>query len=248
MPPRAITLDVGWTLAYPQRTIWEIFAEICRDAGVAVAPEQCEASVGDLRRQMREHLETSFHEGATYTDSDEEFAGTFAQMAALVLGRFGVTLPVEEFNHRFLGAFWTEGNWRRFPDVVDALRALRARGIRLGVLSNAPTNLPSFLDSLEITPHLDFVVVSASEGFRKPDRRIFSVAIERAGVAPHEALHVGDMYLEDIVGGTAAGVPTMLIERGEQSLFPNFPESHGHAIAPDRVVRNLHDVLQRLDD
>lgn len=248
MPIRAITLDVGWTLAHPQRTIWDIFAEICHDAGADVTPEQCEASVGELRRQMREHLEASFHDGATYTDSDEEFAGTFAQMAALVLGRFGVTLPVEEFNHRFLAAFWTEGNWQRFPDVLDALRALRARGIRVGVLSNAPTNLPSFLDRLGIAPHLDFVVVSASEGFRKPDRRIFSVALERAAVAPREALHVGDMYLEDIVGGTAAGVSTLLIERGAQSLFPNFPESHGHPLAPDRVVRDLHDVLRRLDD
>lgn len=246
MQPKAVTLDVGWTLAYPERSIWEIFAEISGEAGASVTAMQCESAVGELRKQMHDHLEASFRAGAAYTDSDEEFAGIFAQMAALVLSRFAVAIEVDDFSRRFLEAFWTEGNWRVFPEVLDAIAELRRRGLRVGVLSNAPTNLPRFLEELGIAPHLDFVVVSASEGVRKPDRRIFEVALQRAGVAPGDALHVGDMYLEDVVGGSSAGLRTLLIERGERSLFPNFPESSGRGLEPEQVVRDLKDVLARV--
>lgn len=245
MPLKAVFLDVGWTLAYPERSIWDIFAEICTSAGVAVDAARCEATVGELRRQYRSQQEESFRDGATYTDSDEEFAGGFAQMGALVVSRFAVEASPEEVNRRFLDAFWTRGNWRMFPEALEVIDRLRSSGARVGVLSNAPTNLPSFLEQLGIAPLLDFAVVSAIEGYRKPDRRIFEAALRRAEVAPEEAMHVGDMYLEDVLGGRAAGVRPLLIERGERSLFPNFPESHGRDLGPDDVVRDLYAVVDR---
>lgn len=247
MPVRAVFLDVGWTLAYPQRSIWEIFASLCSEHGVGVSAEDCERTVGDLRLQMRQHQEQSFHAGAAYSDSDAEFGRMFEQMAALLLARFSVPASADEFQRRFLSAFWTDGNWKAFADVDDALLALKERGLRVGVLSNAPTDLPVFLERLGVAPHLDFAVVSASEGVRKPDRRIFEIALERAGVAPHEALHVGDMYLEDILGGRAAGVQPLLIERNPHALFPNYRESDGNAIEARDVVRDLHDVVRRID-
>jgi FMN phosphatase YigB (HAD superfamily) len=128
------------------------------------------------------------------------------------------------------------------------LQALRGRGVRLGVLSNAPSNLPSFLEQLGVAPWLDFSVVSAVEGVKKPDRRIFEVALSRAGVAPAEALHVGDMYLEDVLGGRAAGIKTLLMERGTRSLFPSYRESEGRGLEPDAVIGDLRAVLLRVDD
>ena len=104
---------------------------------------------------------------------------------------------------------------------------------------------PSFLERLGLAPHLDFTVVSAIEGVKKPDRRIFEVTLARAGVAPHETLHVGDMYLEDIVGGRAAGVNTLLMERGKRALFPNYRESAGRNMAASTVVNSLTDILER---
>lgn len=246
MPIKAVCLDVGWTLAHPQRSIWDIFAEICVEAGADVDARRCEAAIGELRSRFHAQQEESFRGGAAYSDSDEEFAGGFAQMGAVVLGAFHLTIDPAEFQRRFLEAFWTEGNWQLFPEVLEVIEALRSEGARVGVLSNAPTNLPAFLDRLGVSPLLDFAVVSAVEGFRKPDRRIFDVAIQRAGVAPGEIVHVGDMYLEDILGGRNAGVSPLLIERGERSLFPNFPESRGRAIEPTDIVRDLRDVLDRV--
>jgi FMN phosphatase YigB (HAD superfamily) len=57
---------------------------------------------------------------------------------------------------------------------------------------------------------------------------------------------VGDMYFEDIVGGRAAGVNTLLIERGRQALFPSYPESEGRNVDPRLVVNDLTEVIDRL--
>jgi len=242
-----VFLDVGWTLAYPQRSIWEIFAKLAVRRGADTDARACEQLVRSVWGIGQQIAEEQFRGGKQYSDSDAEFAQLFEQMSALLFNQLGIEGDRGELSREFLDDFWREANWQAFPEVAEVLPEFRARGIRLGVLSNAPTDLPSFLDRLGIRPHLDFAVVSAIEGVKKPDRRIFEIALDRAGVAPHEALHVGDMYLEDIVGGGAAGVHTLLMERGEHSLFPNFRESESREPGSVRVVRNLHDVLAHLD-
>jgi HAD superfamily hydrolase (TIGR01549 family) len=245
-PIRAVFFDVGWTLAYPRASIWEIFAQLCTASGAPTTADACEELVCGLSRRAQARAEQQFYAGARYADSDEEFAGLFVQMGRLIFSQFGVATGHDELMQRFLQRFWNEANWTVFPEVLDVLAAVRACGVRLGVLSNAPSNLPAFLSRLGIAPLLDFRVVSAAEGIKKPDRRIFEIALSRAGVAAREALHVGDMYLEDVVGGRAAGLKTLLIERGEHALFPNFRESQGRDLGPDAVIDNLSQVLDRL--
>ncbi len=243
---RAISLDVGWTLAYPRASMWEIFADLCAAAGAPTTAAACEQLVRMLWSSGQEYAEQQFHAGARYSDSDEEFAGLFGQMGRLIFSQMGVADGHDERMRQFLQLFWNETNWTVFPEVPEVLAALRARGVRLGVLSNAPSNLPSFLDRLGISPYLDFRVVSAIEGVKKPDRRIFTVALSRAAVQPEAMLHVGDMYLEDIVGGRAAGLNTLLIERGARALFPSFRESEGRSVEPGTVVNDLTELLHRV--
>jgi putative hydrolase of the HAD superfamily len=243
---RAVFLDVGWTLAYPRASIWEVFAELLNTEGAATTPEACESLVRTLWDVGQIHAQRQFENGASYPDSDAEFAGMFEQLGRFICAQLDVDPEPAKLVQRFLQRFWNDDNWSAFPDVLEALAALRFRGVRVGVLSNAPSDLPVFLDRLGITPFLDFAVVSAQEGVKKPDRRIFEIALARAGVDPGAALHVGDMYLEDILGGRAAGVQTLLMERNPHALFPSFRESHGRDLDPAHVVRDLTMVLDRL--
>jgi len=243
---RSVSLDVGWTLAYPRRSIWQIFADIAGDAGKKVSPKDLEDVVRHLWTSGQQAAVEHFRSGATYEDSDEQFTAAFHQMGALVFTHFDVPGNHAEMTPRFFEAFWTEDNWTVFPEVLDVIEELRRRGLRVGVLSNAPTNLPLFLERLGISPHLDFVVVSATEGVKKPDRRIFETVVSRAGVEPGEALHVGDMYLEDVLGGSTAGLHTLLIERGTQALFPSYRESEGRDLSEQQLVSDLRQVLDRI--
>ena len=100
-----------------------------------------------------------------------------------------------------------------YPEVPSTLRALRARGIRLVVVSNWDVSLHERLAELELTPLLDGAVASAELGAAKPDRAIFAHALGLAGAAPEEAWHAGDSLEADVEGARAAGLIGVLVAR-----------------------------------
>jgi putative hydrolase of the HAD superfamily len=102
---------------------------------------------------------------------------------------------------------------RAFPDAAPALEALRERGMRLVVVSNWDSSLPEWLQRTGLSGLVDGAVSSAVVGHAKPSPQVFEAGLEVAGVAPAEALHVGDSLEGDIVGARAAGVRGVLIVR-----------------------------------
>ena len=241
---RALFLDVGWTLSYPEQSIWQIISDLCRQAGADATPEQSEELLYQLRESVSSHAEEQFRSGADYSDSDEDFSLMFDRMTAPIFGHFGITEGQQGLMAEFFQRFWNEENWKIFPEVLDFLDRVRSRGVRVGVVSNAPTSLTKFLDRLAITPLLDFAVISAAHGVKKPDPRIFRIALDQAGVEASQALHVGDMYLEDVLGASALGISTALIRRGKNSLFPSFPEAPTK-VSTQSVVPDLNDLESR---
>src|SRR2546423_15622480 len=61
---------------------------------------------------------------------------------------------------------------------------------------------------------LEFVLDSSAIGVEKPDPRIFRMALERSGLAPDEAVYIGDIYSIDVVGARAAGMQAVLLDPG----------------------------------
>src|SRR5215475_5954872 len=216
--PQAVCFDVGWTLIYPRESMWDIFADVARRAGADVTAEQGESLVHGMMQSQRERSIAEFEAGTEYPDSDEQFLAQFGLLGRLIFAAAGVPGDHGELATRFMQRFWTVDNWAVFPDVIDGLARLRARGIRTGVLSNASSDLMAMLEFSGVLPYLDFTVISAIEGTRKPDRRIYARALERV-------VHVGDMYVEDVLGPRSAGWRALLMERGAQSMFPHHPES-----------------------
>jgi putative hydrolase of the HAD superfamily len=103
--------------------------------------------------------------------------------------------------------------FRPFPDAAPALAELRGLGMRLICVSNWDYSLPEVLERVGLGDRLDGVVTSAAVRARKPDPRLFAAALELAGCAPEEALHVGDTAAEDVEGALAAGIRALLIDR-----------------------------------
>ncbi|MFL6113488.1 MAG: HAD-IA family hydrolase, partial [Catenulispora sp.] len=75
-------------------------------------------------------------------------------------------------------------------------------------------SLPEVLDGVGLLDLVDGVVASAVVGAAKPDGRIFAAALETAGCAAHEAVHVGDSTANDVEGARAAGIEALLLDRG----------------------------------
>ena len=103
--------------------------------------------------------------------------------------------------------------FRPYPDVLPALAELRERGVTLVIASNWDCSLPDWLAPTGIMELVDGLVTSAEVGAPKPDPRVFERALAVAGVAPSEALHVGDKVDNDIEGAEAAGVRGVLLQR-----------------------------------
>jgi putative hydrolase of the HAD superfamily len=100
-----------------------------------------------------------------------------------------------------------------FEDVLPALHRWREGGLRLFVVSNWDISLHDVLRATGLRELLDGVVCSAEVGASKPDPAIFLAALELAGVAPGEVVHVGDSPEEDVAGALAAGIRPLLLRR-----------------------------------
>lgn len=92
------------------------------------------------------------------------------------------------------------------PDIVPALAALKARGLRLVVVSNANGRLRHLFDRIDLTRWFDHLLDSHDWGFEKPDPRLFTLALEQARAEAPRTVHVGDLYHVDVVGARRAGL------------------------------------------
>jgi HAD superfamily hydrolase (TIGR01509 family) len=91
------------------------------------------------------------------------------------------------------------------------LEALRGRGLKLGIVSNAfdpPELLRRDLDRLGITQRVDTAVFASEAGARKPHPAIFQRALGELGAAAERTLFVGDSLATDIGGAAALGMHT----------------------------------------
>jgi putative hydrolase of the HAD superfamily len=111
-------------------------------------------------------------------------------------------------------------HFRAYPDVAPALRELRARGLRLVVVSNWDFSLHERLAETGIAGLVDGAVASAELGHAKPDGAIFTHALGLAGAAPDAALHAGDSPDADVAGALAAGLRAVLVARDGTPAVP----------------------------
>ena len=99
----------------------------------------------------------------------------------------------------------SQDRWVPYADTEPTLRALRQRGVRIGVVSNVPRDLGPIFEAQGLRTLVDAFTHSYEVGAEKPDPRIFRAACERLGVAPEEALMVGDHATAD-GGAVGAGL------------------------------------------
>ena len=110
--------------------------------------------------------------------------------------------------------------WETVPDGVrPALAALRAKGFRLVVLSNANGTLRSMFTRLDLASAVDVLFDSCEEGVEKPDPRFFQLALTRVGATADTTVHVGDLFHVDVVGARAAGIRPVLLDVAD--LYPD---------------------------
>ena len=148
-----------------------------------------------------------------YSWSPEGERGYWRRLLAATVRRLGGSEPPAGAAEELFERFGHRETWRVYPDVANTLSTLASRGIPMAVLSNWDSRLPALLRELGIRHYFGPILVSALEGYEKPDPRIFHLAAERAGVAPWQVLHAGDRDLEDLEGARRSGCLGVKIDR-----------------------------------
>ena len=93
--------------------------------------------------------------------------------------------------------------------VEDFLDFLKEQGIRVAVLSNITYCGEALENRLqEVLPghEFEFILATSEYMYRKPHRRIFEFALQKAELAPEEVWYIGDNYECDVVGAKNAGL------------------------------------------
>ncbi len=205
----AVTFDATHTLIHSPR-LGAIYAEVLTRHGTRVAAERA----GELVRTVWTEFACLADPGHDrFTSHPGGARGWWHRFLLRLAEHLDAPPPsrfaAAELYHRFGSA----EAWEVYPDVLPTLAALRAKGLRLGVVSNWDERLPLLLERLGLAASFATIVCSAEAGVEKPDRRIFRRALERLAVAPDEALHVGDHRLEDVEGAIAAGMHAVQLDR-----------------------------------
>jgi HAD superfamily hydrolase (TIGR01549 family) len=122
-----------------------------------------------------------------------------------------------------------------FDDVLPALAQL-AQLARLGTVTNGNADLAA----IGLAPYFAYSLSAAQFGRAKPAAGIFHAACAAMGVAPHEALYVGDDILLDVQGAQQAGLRAAWINRSGSDADVR------HGVRPDYRCTDLMQLLQQL--
>ncbi len=128
------------------------------------------------------------------------------------------------------------------PEVPETLARLRARGLRLALISNvmARGQVGRCLASYGLEGCFDPVLASSVYGWRKPSPRIFLEAARLLGLPPEACAYVGDTISRDVAGARRAGYGLAIQIR---SFLTDKADGDGDTERPDAVVESLLQVV-----
>src|SRR4051812_41614264 len=142
-----------------------------------------------------------YRPNALHGRDPESLAALRLECTRIFLEGAGAALEPESF----VGAFMESIVMEPIEGAFETVRALRARGLEVAVVSNWDIGLTEQLERLGVASLFTSIVTTAEAGAPKPEPAVFRLALERLGVEAARALHVGDES-GDEEGARAAGM------------------------------------------
>ncbi len=206
----AVLFDWGDTLfAPPDAAV--VIADVARERGVPLASERARAIWEELWAAGKEPEEIAKGRDLSLEAHRTVWTSLFQRAEPHVPG----------ISRALYERVMDPASWVPYPDTGPTLRALKGRGLKIGVVSNVPRDLSDVFAAHGLDGLVDAFVHSFQVGAEKPDPRLFLAGCERLGVAPSATLMVGDHPIAD-GGATEAGLSFYLLPphtgHGERGL------------------------------
>jgi len=235
--PRAMLIDMDETIlsAYSRPEIaWNIVATEFAGELAPLSPQQVAAAITDSARQFwaaagaewRLKLAEARH---------EVVRGGFATLAAA-----GKTVLPLDLAIRLADRFtaYRDEQMFVFPGAHEAIDALKARGVKLALVTNgAAEPQRAKVERFALTHRFDHIQIEGEHGFGKPEERAYLHAMDALGVTARETWMVGDNLEWEVEVPQRLGIYAIWIDVHGDGL----PE--GSTIKPDRIIRSLIELL-----
>jgi HAD superfamily hydrolase (TIGR01549 family) len=124
-----------------------------------------------------------------------------------------------------------------YGDVETCFRALKERGLRIGIAANQPRQAEQALAAIGLP--VDFIASSAGWGVEKPAAVFFQRIVDEVGLPAAEIAYVGDRLDNDVLPARAAGMFSVFLRRGPWGFI--------HALRPEAALADIRiDTLLQL--
>ena len=165
---------------------------------------------------------------------EDAFAGLRARAPALT----------PDFARAFATRFHTyrEDQAQCFPGAVATVETLKARGVRLALVTNGTSEAQrAKLARFDLARLFEHVQIEEEAGFGKPEPAAYRHALETLGVAAQETWMVGDHLEWEVAAPQRLGIYAIWHDHLQAGLPPDSP------IRPDRIIRTIPELLDGID-
>lgn len=154
-----------------------------------------------------------------------EYRGVFNPRvyAKLIIALLGLDINANIVEEALIA--YENGGSQYKPRLIDGARELlqyaKGIGLKVAVITNthfSSGTIHKILMNSGIGEYIDLIVSSADYEVLKPHPRIFQIALQQLNINPHEAVHIGDSCIRDVLGAYVAGLKPVLYARRQKSV------------------------------
>lgn len=209
---RTIFFDAGFTLLHPSPSVSEICYRICRQFNLPIGLEQVIERMHIADAYFHRHTQLHRHTWSSEQAIEAFWIGYYTNLLHPFVAKHDQDVLLQ-LSRAVNNEFKKHTSWQLYPDVLPTLKALRARGYTLGVISDWGIALGSILRKHGLAAYFDCLLISATTRHAKPSPHLYEQALLRANAIPDYTLHIGDSYIQDVLGARAVGMTPVLLDR-----------------------------------
>lgn len=213
---QAVLLDLGDTLT---RTKIEIVEKICAAIGtLRKTPLTTTAYLTAFHNEWSKRqkpLDEALIRSVTSPEDEIEYWENFFNA---LLANLQVPVNEQKRLAKTCAKIYSDPNsFECFEDTYEVLRALKATGLKLGIISNAFPSAKAIIHRLDLGKYFDYIALSydiepGDTPYIKPEPQIYHRAVERLNVAIDKCVFVDDRW-NFVKGAIELGMDGYLIDR-----------------------------------
>ena len=157
-----------------------------------------------------------------------------------------LSVPIKDSQRRFAAQIrfnLTVRSMTPSQEAIGVLSHLKSEGYKTGLVTDCSAEVPTIWQGTPFAPLFDVAVFSCKVGVKKPDPRIYKLAVEQLRVKPQRCLYIGDGSSQELTGAANIGMHPVLIRSPDEdsSKIHRVDAEAGEWDGP--VISSLKEVL-----